>query len=147
LQISNLQLIFKNKVLSINNNNHCATKPPETIDNVNASSVTNVKKKTNQQKQSKNPAQATNSSSNHHSQNKTTTVIIGDSILKNIHGYKIGAKIKQRIVVKAIPGSMTKDMKHYLKPSLDRKPDRIVLHVGTNDLKSSTALEFHRKNS
>ena len=27
-------------------------------------------------------------------------------------------------------------MKDYLKPSLELKPDRVILHIGTNDLKS-----------
>lgn len=29
-------------------------------------------------------------------------------------------------------------MKHYIMPTLEKKPDEIILHVGTNDLKTSS---------
>ena len=31
-------------------------------------------------------------------------------------------------------GATASDMSHYLKPTLGKKPDQIVLHVGTNDI-------------
>ena len=31
------------------------------------------------------------------------------------------------------------DIKHYLQPSLQLKPNKIVLHVGTNDLKDHSS--------
>lgn len=64
----------------------------------------------------------------------TTTVVIGDSMVKRVQEWKIGRKVGHRVVVKAFPGASTADMKHYLKPRLSKKPQRIVLHVGTNDL-------------
>ena len=36
---------------------------------------------------------------------------------------------------KCFPGCSSEDMKHYIIPSLSRKPDQVVIHVGTNDLK------------
>jgi hypothetical protein len=30
-------------------------------------------------------------------------------------------------------------MKHYIMPTLEKKSDEIILHVGTNDLKTSSA--------
>ena len=55
-------------------------------------------------------------------------------MVKRVQGWKIGRKVGHRVVLKAFPGATATDMKHYLKPTLSRKPQRIVLHVGTNDL-------------
>ena len=33
---------------------------------------------------------------------------------------------------------MTDDMESYIKPTLKNKPERIIIHCGTNDLKNST---------
>ena len=33
--------------------------------------------------------------------------------------------------------STTEDMKTYIQPPLKRDPDRVIIHVGTNDLRSS----------
>ena len=40
------------------------------------------------------------------------------------------------MVVKSFSGAATKAMKDYLKPNLELSPDQVILHVGTNDLKS-----------
>ena len=64
------------------------------------------------------------------------TVILGDSIVKNIQGHKLGKADGHRVVVKLFPGATTEDMRHYIKPTLDKSPDQILLHVGTNDLKN-----------
>ena len=66
-----------------------------------------------------------------------TTVIIGDSMIKRVQGWKIARKVGYRVVVKAFPGATTSDMEHYLKPALAKDPRRVILHVGTNDLKSN----------
>ena len=42
----------------------------------------------------------------------------------------------QRVVVKSFSGATTQDMKSYIQPTIDNAPDRICLHIGTNDLKS-----------
>lgn len=39
--------------------------------------------------------------------------------------------------MKSFTGATTTDMKHYVQPTLEKKPDRIILHVGTNDLKTT----------
>ncbi|CAB4042109.1 Hypothetical predicted protein, partial [Paramuricea clavata] len=68
-----------------------------------------------------------------------TTVLIGDSMIKNIQGPKLGKEVGNRVVVKSFPGAISEDMRHYIKPTIDRSPNRIVLHCGTNDLKSSSS--------
>ena len=40
----------------------------------------------------------------------------------------------RKIIVKTFPGAAVKDMNHYLKPTLEKNPEMIVLHVGTNDI-------------
>lgn len=66
-----------------------------------------------------------------------TKVIIGDSMIKRVQGWKIARIVDHRVVVKAFPRATTSDMEHYLKPGLAKDPQRVILHVGTNDLKSN----------
>ena len=66
-----------------------------------------------------------------------TTVIIGDSMIKRAQGWKISRKVGHRVVVREFPGATTSDMEHYLKPVLAKDPQRVILHVGTNDLKTN----------
>ena len=65
-----------------------------------------------------------------------TTVILGDSIIQNLQGSKLGKEINQQVVVKSFSGATTQDMKSYIQPTINNAPDRICLHIGTNDLKS-----------
>ena len=64
-----------------------------------------------------------------------TTVLVGDSMVKQIQGRRLGREVGHRVVVKSFPGATTNDMKHYLMPTVDKKPQQIILHVGTNDLR------------
>ena len=40
-----------------------------------------------------------------------------------------------RISIRSFPGSKVDDMKDYIKPSIKCKPNNLILHVGTNNLK------------
>ena len=40
-------------------------------------------------------------------------------------------------VIKLFPGATTQGIKDYIKPSIWWKPNMIILHPGTNDLKST----------
>ena len=62
-------------------------------------------------------------------------VLLGDSMIKNIPVWNVGKELGRRFVIKPFPGARIRDMKHYLKPMLNQKPDEIVLHCGTNDLR------------
>ena len=66
--------------------------------------------------------------------NQTTTVIVGDSMVSKVRGWEIGKQVGHRVVVKSFSGATSQDMKHYIQPTLNRKPDQIIIHVGTNDL-------------
>ena len=45
------------------------------------------------------------------------------------------------IFVKCFPGATTKCMEDYIKPSLSKRPDHIIIHCGTNDLSSNKSAE------
>ena len=64
-----------------------------------------------------------------------TTVLVGDSMIRQIQGRRLGREVGHRVVVKSFPGATTNDMKQYLMPTVDKKPQQIILHVGTNDLR------------
>ena len=64
--------------------------------------------------------------------------IVGDSILKNLQGRKVSRSAK--VKVSSFPGCTTIDMRDHIKPSLRKNPDVIVIHVGTNSLRSSASV-------
>ena len=78
---------------------------------------------------------------------KSVTCIIGDSMLKNVQGWKMNKKLPNDFtVVKSFSGATTECMHDYVKPSIKQKPDRFIIHVGTNDLKSAnTASNISKK--
>ena len=69
---------------------------------------------------------------------KKTTVIISDSMLKCVSGTKLSRDTEKRekIEVKVFPGVTTNCSKHYIQPRIPKKPDRFVIHYGTNNLNS-----------
>ena len=70
------------------------------------------------------------------SENDRITIVVGDSIIKNLQGRKLAKALGHRVVVKAFPGATIHDMKSHIIPTVERCPDQICLHIGTNDLKS-----------
>ena len=88
----------------------------------------------NQPKSTKqvNTDQHHNSKSRNHK--AKTTVIVGDSMIKNLQGWRL-SNADNHVVVKSFSGATTSDMEDYLKPIIRREPEEIILHVGTNDLK------------
>ena len=68
------------------------------------------------------------------------TVILGDSIVKDVKGWKLSDD-KNKVVAKHFSGAKTKDMESYIIPTLERNPETIIIHSGTNDLKSDSSPE------
>lgn len=69
--------------------------------------------------------------------NKGTGVTMGDSLIKNINGWELKEKCRNHrinIFVKNFNGAATREMYSYAQPSIERKPNLILLHTGTNDL-------------
>ena len=69
---------------------------------------------------------------------KKVTVIAGDSIIKNIQGWRL-SNPPNHVVVKSFAGANSTDMEDYLRPILRKEPDKIILHVGTNDISHQSA--------
>ena len=73
---------------------------------------------------------------NKNDQNKIVTAIVGDSMIKDVYGWELSDR-EEKVVVKHVSGSTTEDMKNYIQPPLKCDCDRVIIHVGTNDLRSS----------
>ena len=69
------------------------------------------------------------------------TAVLGDSLLKGIRRDKISRSTKRRVSIGCFPGATIEDMKYYIKPTLKRKPDHIILHIGTNNCLTNSATE------
>ena len=64
-------------------------------------------------------------------------VITGDSLLKFVVGQRMSNEDPNNFyVVKPFPGAVVGDMKDFIKPLARKQPDKMIIHVGTNDLKS-----------
>ena len=72
---------------------------------------------------------------NKNDQNKIVTAIVGDSMIKDVYGWELSDR-EEKVVFKHFSGSTTEDMKTYIQPPLKRDPDPVIIHVGTNDLRS-----------
>ena len=63
-----------------------------------------------------------------------------NSKLEGLDKRKISSK---RVVkVRKFPGAITDDMYHYLMLLLQKQPDNVILHVGTNDASSCNSSEI-----
>ncbi len=80
--------------------------------------------------------ETTRSRNNKDNKSTTTTVVLGDSMTKNLQSWRMKKSLKngEKLFVKTPSRATTDDMSFYAIPSLQAKPDRIVLHTGTNDL-------------
>ena len=83
------------------------------------------------------PQQSLDANSDQASTKKHVLVIAGDSLIKNVQGWRVSKATKVKTVVKAFPGASVEDMFDYTNPTVKHRPEEIILHVGTNDLKNS----------
>ena len=67
---------------------------------------------------------------------KPTIVIPGDSIVKDVKGWLMSRD--KRVKVNSFSGANIEDMEDFLTPIIRRKPDEIILHVGTNNLQNDS---------
>ena len=54
-------------------------------------------------------------------------------MIKDIEGCEM-SRSTRKVVVKHFSGARTKEMKSYVIPTLEQKPDNIILHTGTNEI-------------
>ena len=62
---------------------------------------------------------------------KNSVIIVGDSIVKRLTGP--GISKKNLIKIKTNPGATTEDIIDYIKPSIRKRPDFLLVHSVTND--------------
>ena len=73
---------------------------------------------------------------------KRTTTIVGDSMINPIKQLNLQQSTpSSKVYIKSFPGATCEDMSDYVKPSLKHSPDLLIIHAGTNDLRSSTPEE------
>ena len=73
-----------------------------------------------------------------HQLQKGAVAIIGDSVVSGLKEELLSNK-KRQVKVRCCRGATVEDMFDYVKPILKRKPDYVVLHVGTNNAKDMTS--------
>lgn len=80
-----------------------------------------------------------NTDVNNIKENNPIVYIIGDSIIKDLKGWKMSQQTNNtsKIIVKSFPGATTDDMQAYIQPSVKQSPNEAIIHIGTNDLKST----------
>ena len=75
------------------------------------------------------------SSDNKAKESKPLILIAGDSIIKDVNGWMLSRT--SRVKVHSFSGADISDMHDFLKPLIKKKPSRIIVHCGTNDLASN----------
>ena len=73
----------------------------------------------------------TRNDSNNNMRKKIT--VIGDSMVKFLRSDEMSS-VNNAVNIMKHPGSTTDDMVDYVRPVTRKKPDVIIMHVGTNDL-------------
>ena len=109
-----------------------------------------VKRKTKKPKDNPNSNNDSNNNNNNPPNNenhsrqvnnaRNTVFILGDSIVKNVNGYLLTKKLqhKKLIKVRSSSGAKVSCMSDHVKPTIrEFNLNHIILHVGTNELKSS----------
>ena len=76
--------------------------------------------------------------SNGKKKDSRTISVLGDSIVKDIKAHKLKHRLakNEKIYVKSFSGATVDDMIDYARPTIRREPDLIILHAGSNDLRS-----------
>ena len=68
--------------------------------------------------------------------------MVGVSILTGIDEKRLSRNNNQVVKVRDFRGATTDDLKHHLAPLLQKKPEHIILHIGTNDVVSKTSRQI-----
>ena len=71
---------------------------------------------------------------------KNTVLIVGDSMLNNIDERTLSKLCMTK--VRCFRGSTVSDLHDYIKPLLRKKPDKIILVIGTNDIQNEAVADM-----
>ena len=74
----------------------------------------------------------------YHNRTVRENVIIGDSMLRNIKRKKLANQLhSQKVYVKHHGGAKIGDIKYYAIPTMKHLPNHIIVHVGTNEIRTN----------
>ena len=77
---------------------------------------------------------------------KPRICITGDSMIKRIRKQDMNREINDaNLYLKSLPGATVNHMKHYIEPTISTNPDGIILHCGTNSLRSKDPVDIANK--
>ena len=68
------------------------------------------------------------------STSKKEIMIVGDSMIKHVNGREVSRDDSVRI--RCHLGATTDDIIDYVRPTARKKPDMIIIHIGTNDIQN-----------
>ena len=68
---------------------------------------------------------------------KKLVFIAGDSIIQHVQGWDLSTNDKH-VAVKSFSGARIANTDDYLRILLRKKPDEIILHVGTNNIRNES---------
>ena len=102
------------------------------------------KRRINGKKNKENLKQAEGNADDQRVNKRFSTVVIGNSTIFRLQGWRMSYK-KNKVVVRSFAGSRINDSYHYLVPSLETKPNRVILHIRTNDLKDEEVRKVAEK--
>ena len=66
---------------------------------------------------------------------KKEVFIIGDSMIKYVNGREVSRN--NSVKVRSHPGATADDFNHYVRPTVRKKPNLIIIHSGTNDIQNN----------
>ena len=108
----------------------------------NKSSNKTVSKQTSSSKNHQ-PRNQAESNSTTDAKNRSHIAIIGDSMTKHINGSKLSRE--ENVRSHSFSGAKIEDISDFIKPILRRKPKSVVIHVGTNNLRTDNPKNIKQK--
>ena len=123
--------------VKVNNSHNCDTSDAFTVvtSKRNKGRPTSQRSRNQKNKSKEPPKEPTENRTN---KDFHSTIIAGDSILKHLNGRSMSGP-NSKVQVSSFPGCTTNDMADHIKPIVRRKPDSIIIHVGTNSLRNSNS--------
>ena len=68
------------------------------------------------------------------STSKKEIIIVGDSMIKHMNGREVCRD--DSVKIRCHPGATTDNIIDYIRPTVRKKPDMIIIHTGTNDIQN-----------
>ena len=118
---SNTVSLVKNSKQNLSFNNNCDAN----------FGVKKVITKSPKETVTKSPKKVINQQRSANENKNKNIVLIGDSML---NGLDEKGFINHKVNIKAHSGATSDDITHYIKPIINKSPDVIILHCGTNDI-------------